>query len=52
MKILDGSFFIIIGLLDQWIDLSICPKSEAVELFYTVVMEEFEQDIFLIPPHF
>ena len=44
-EILDGSFFIIEGLLDQWIDLSIRPKSEAVELFRTVVMEEFEQDI-------
>ena len=44
-EILDGSFFIIEGLLDQWIDLSIRPKSEAVELFCTVVMEEFKPNI-------
>ena len=44
-EILDGLFFIIEGLLDQWIDLSFLPKSKAVELFCTVVMEEFEQDI-------
>ena len=38
-------FFIIEGLLDQWIDLSFLPKSKTVELFCTVVMEEFKPNI-------
>ena len=44
-EILDGLFFIIEGLLDQWIDLSFLPKSKTVELFCTVVMEEFKPNI-------
>ena len=44
-EIVSGSFFVIEGLLDQWIDLSLRSKAEVVELFQNIVMEEFEQEI-------
>ena len=44
-EILDGSFFVIEGLLEQWFDLSYRSRDEVFDLFTKVCKEEFDADV-------